>query len=167
MTFGTNLTKIKIGCAREKTYKLQVTSYKRRHPACPTINLSKAEQRITDRFVKVRTICLDNYKHVRAFIRRVIHHRKKNNRIALSLPCHMQGCQMVYFQTKNPNLGTFLRAFEWKMFFTILWPFGMFCGHLVYFMAVWHSLWSFGIFSPILVFLDQEKSGNPCHMWHE
>jgi hypothetical protein len=24
-----------------------------------------------------------------------------------------QGCQMVYFQTKNPNLGKFWRAFNW------------------------------------------------------
>jgi hypothetical protein len=36
---------------------------------------------------------------------------------------YRQGCQMVYFQTKNPNLGTFWRALEWKM--------------LVYFMAIW------------------------------
>jgi hypothetical protein len=27
--------------------------------------------------------------------------------------CYKQGCQMVCFQTKNPNLGKFLRAFEW------------------------------------------------------
>jgi hypothetical protein len=26
-----------------------------------------------------------------------------------------QGCQMVYFQTKSPNLGKFLRALDWKM----------------------------------------------------
>jgi hypothetical protein len=26
-----------------------------------------------------------------------------------------QGCQMVYFQTKNPNLGEFWRASEWEM----------------------------------------------------
>jgi hypothetical protein len=34
-----------------------------------------------------------------------------------------QGCQMVYFQTKNPNLGKFWRALDWKM--------------LVDFMALW------------------------------
>jgi hypothetical protein len=28
-------------------------------------------------------------------------------------------------------------------------------------VAVWYSLWSFGIFSPILVCFDQEESGNP------
>jgi hypothetical protein len=26
-----------------------------------------------------------------------------------------QGCQMVYFQTKNPNLGKFGRVLKWKM----------------------------------------------------
>jgi hypothetical protein len=26
-----------------------------------------------------------------------------------------QGCQMVYFKTKNPNLGIFWSALEWKM----------------------------------------------------
>jgi hypothetical protein len=53
------------------------------------------------------------------------------------------GCQVVYFQTKNPNLGKFWTALEWKMlvYFTaiwyILWSFGIFHGHLVYFMAIW------------------------------
>jgi hypothetical protein len=28
-------------------------------------------------------------------------------------------------------------------------------------MAVWYSLWSLVIFFPVLVCLDQEKSGNP------
>jgi hypothetical protein len=57
----------------------------------------------------------------------------------------LQGCQMVYFLTKNPNSGTLWRALEWKMFFyfiiiwNISWPFGT-----IY--AVWYSLWSFGIF---------------------
>jgi hypothetical protein len=45
-----------------------------------------------------------------------------------------QSCQMVYFQTKNPNLGKFWRALEW-----IMW---------VYFMTIWNTLWPFGIFSP-------------------
>jgi hypothetical protein len=33
-----------------------------------------------------------------------------------------QGCQMVCFQTKNPNLGKFWRALDWKM--------------LIYFMTI-------------------------------
>jgi hypothetical protein len=28
----------------------------------------------------------------------------------------------------------------------ILWPFGIFYGHLVYFMVIWYILWSLGIF---------------------
>jgi hypothetical protein len=32
----------------------------------------------------------------------------------------------------------------------ILWPFGIFYGHLVYFMAIWYILWPFGIFFQFL-----------------
>jgi hypothetical protein len=46
-----------------------------------------------------------------------------------------QGCQMVCFQTKNPNLGKIFRASDWKM--------------LKYFMAIWNILWIFGIFVTI------------------
>jgi hypothetical protein len=28
----------------------------------------------------------------------------------------------------------------------ILWSFGTFCGHWVYFVVIWYILWSFGIF---------------------
>jgi hypothetical protein len=38
---------------------------------------------------------------------------------------------------------------------------GIFYDLSEYFMAVWYSLRSFVIFFPILVCLDQEKSGNP------
>jgi hypothetical protein len=46
---------------------------------------------------------------------------------------------MVYFQTKNSNLGEFSRALYWTMlvYFTAMWyillPFGIFNDHLVYF----------------------------------
>jgi hypothetical protein len=30
----------------------------------------------------------------------------------------------------------------------ILWPFGLFCGHLVYSVAIRYILWLFGTFSP-------------------
>jgi hypothetical protein len=69
---------------------------------------------------------------------------------------------MVCFQTKNPNLGKFWSALEWKMFLYFksiwnilhtailfnLWPFGTVCGHLVLFPH-------FGMFG-------QRKSGNPA-----
>jgi hypothetical protein len=71
-----------------------------------------------------------------------------------------QGCQMVCFQNKNPNLGKFGRVLQWKM--------------LLYFMDTWSILWSFVIFYGYLVYLVrgnlvyfsrfgilyQEKSGN-------
>jgi hypothetical protein len=37
-------------------------------------------------------------------------------------PTNYQGCQMVYFQTKTPNFGQFLRDLDWEM--------------LIYFMTV-------------------------------
>jgi hypothetical protein len=40
---------------------------------------------------------------------------------------------MVYFQTKNPNFGKIWRALEWKM--------------LLYFMTIWNSFWSFGTYN--------------------
>jgi hypothetical protein len=50
------------------------------------------------------------------------------------LPSTYQGCQMVCFITKNPNLGKFWRAIEWKM--------------LVYVMVNWNIL---GPFSNVVV----------------
>jgi hypothetical protein len=44
---------------------------------------------------------------------------------------------MVYFQTKNPNLGKFWRSFDWKLLTNfmaicnILWTFGTFCVHFI------------------------------------
>jgi hypothetical protein len=77
---------------------------------------------------------------------------------------------MACFQTKDSNLGKFWRALQWQMlvyfmairsilrsygtfcgFWYILWPFGIFCGLLVYFVAFWYILWPFSIFSPVLV----------------
>jgi hypothetical protein len=74
-------------------------------------------------------------------------------RSGLSAPvCSRQGCQMVYFQTKNPFFGKFWRVLQLKMllyFMAIwsypfksiwytLWPFGMFYGYLVYFSPFWY-----------------------------
>jgi hypothetical protein len=57
----------------------------------------------------------------------------QNKRIFPRTFCHFgQGCQIVYFQTENPNLSVFLRISECKM--------------LVYFMAIKNILRPFGIF---------------------
>jgi hypothetical protein len=58
-----------------------------------------------------------------------------------------QGCQMVYFQTINPNLCTFWRVWQWKILvYWSVWhvwrPFGLFYSHWVYVPIIW----SFGIF---------------------
>jgi hypothetical protein len=42
----------------------------------------------------------------------------------------LQGCQMVYFQTKNINLGKLWRALQWTK--------------LVHFIAIWSILWPLG-----------------------
>jgi hypothetical protein len=45
----------------------------------------------------------------------------------------LQGCQTVYIQTKNPNLGIFYRVLGCKM--------------LVNFMTIWNILRPYGIFN--------------------
>jgi hypothetical protein len=51
-----------------------------------------------------------------------------------------QGCQMVYFQTKNPNLGKFWRVFQWNVlvYFKSVHSFAVYYGHLVYFLVIWY-----------------------------
>jgi hypothetical protein len=69
----------------------------------------------------------------------------------------LQGCQMAYFRTKNPNLGKFLKDLRWSV--------------LVCFMAIWYILWPLSTFYGNLVYfsrfgmLYQEISGNPVHCW--
>jgi hypothetical protein len=98
-----------------------------------------------------------------------------------------QGCQMVYFQTRNPNLSKFWSVLQWQIlvYFMDIWSFyghlkyfmdiwsilrtfEIFYGHLVYFMDIWNILWTFGTLGGNLVYfyhfgnLNQEKSGNPA-----
>jgi hypothetical protein len=86
----------------------------------------------------------------------------RSTNVAAAAANPYQGCQMVYFQkNKNPYLGKFWRAFDWKTFayFMTIWyilrPFGKIYGRLVPFVVIWY------IFS-ILVCWDQAKSGNPA-----
>jgi hypothetical protein len=44
---------------------------------------------------------------------------------------------MVSFQTKDPTLGKFWRALDWKMFDT-LWPFGVLYGHRIFYADLVH-----------------------------
>jgi hypothetical protein len=58
-----------------------------------------------------------------------------------------QGCQTVYFQTKNPDLGQFWKALYLEYVdICIVWPFRIFYEHLGYFTNIWDILRTFGIF---------------------
>jgi hypothetical protein len=65
---------------------------------------------------------------------------------------------MVYFQTKNPNLGKFCRVLQWMMLVyfmsvsSILQPYAVICFHLVYFKV---CFFPFGYFVP-------RKIWQPC-----
>jgi hypothetical protein len=73
-----------------------------------------------------------------------------------------QGCQMVCFQTKNPNLGKFWRVLQWKIFvyfmtiWSILRPLKVFYGHLVYFVVIWYI-------SPRFWYIVPRKIFQPLH----
>jgi hypothetical protein len=73
----------------------------------------------------------------------------KNSPIISTKKDYAQGCQMVCFQTKNPNLGKFWRVSQWKMMvyfmdtWSILRSFVIFCGHLVQFVVSLFPFWYF------------------------
>jgi hypothetical protein len=72
-----------------------------------------------------------------------------------------QGCQMVRFQTKNPNLGKFWSALYGKMliYFMDIWNisriFGIVYDHLAQFVFIWYIFSGFGN-------MHQEKIWQPC-----
>jgi hypothetical protein len=81
-------------------------------------------------------------------------------------PCN-QGCQIVSFQTKNPNLGKFWRALDWKLliYFMVIWnilhTFGIFYHHLLHVVFMWYIFSGLGN-------IYKEKSGNPAlQFWPE
>jgi hypothetical protein len=68
-----------------------------------------------------------------------------------------QGCQIVCFQTINPNLGKLWRVLQ------AMEDAGIFYGHLVHFMVFCYLLWTFGIvcgnlvYFPVLVFCTKKN----------
>jgi hypothetical protein len=72
---------------------------------------------------------------------------------ALFTSCRWQCCQMLYFQTKNPNLDKYWKVMKWKML-VLSWPLCLFYSKMVYFMVIWYIFPSFGM-------LCRDKSGNP------
>jgi hypothetical protein len=71
-----------------------------------------------------------------------------------------QGCQMVYLYTKKANLKTYLKVLGWKKLvcFMATW---YILGILVYCIAIWKINPAILLIFSVLVFLHQEKSGNP------
>jgi hypothetical protein len=68
-----------------------------------------------------------------------------------------QDCQIVCFQTKNPNLGKFCRVLQWKMMVYFMDTFTVFCYILSTFGTVRGNL----VYFSSLGILYQNKSGNP------
>jgi hypothetical protein len=74
---------------------------------------------------------------------------------------------MVDFRTKNANLVKFWSVLQWKMlghliyFTAILWPFGIFCSHLVYFVVILVHFVVILVYFSRFGLLHKEKSGNP------
>jgi hypothetical protein len=58
---------------------------------------------------------------------------RPNDKNSGHLARRLQGCQMVYFQTKNPNLGKFWRTLHRKILIYRN-------GHLEYFKNIWDIL---------------------------
>jgi hypothetical protein len=67
---------------------------------------------------------------------------------------------MAHFQTKKSKFGKTLEGLAME-------DVGILYGRLVYFTAIWYTLWPFGKFFGYLVYfslfgkLDEDKSGNP------
>jgi hypothetical protein len=78
--------------------------------------------------------------------------RKELSALAFHWNKEEQGCQRVWFQTENPNLGKYWRDLDFKMFtyfiaiWNILWTFGILCDLLVHFVLIWYILCSFVTF---------------------
>jgi hypothetical protein len=85
---------------------------------------------------------------------------KINEQKMPSAKWEQQGCQMVCFQTKNIYSGNFWRALRCNML-VYFWTFGLFYGHLIYFVAIRYILCKFGKNFSRFGTLCQEKSGNP------
>jgi hypothetical protein len=62
-----------------------------------------------------------------------------------------QGCQMIFFSDQKSQFGSTLEGLANMSCIPILWPFGLFYCHLIYFTASWYNWCQFGTFFPVLV----------------
>jgi hypothetical protein len=74
-----------------------------------------------------------------------------------------QGCQMVFCSCQKSQFSLILESLgmeniiRFHRHFCILWSFGIFGGHLVYFVVIWNILWPFDIYFPILVYCAKKN----------
>jgi hypothetical protein len=70
---------------------------------------------------------------------------------------------MVYFPTKNPNLGKFWKVLQWTMM-VFLGPFCLFYGQMVYLLSgqLVCTFYAHLIYFSRFGMLYREKSGNPA-----
>jgi hypothetical protein len=73
-----------------------------------------------------------------------------------------QGCQMTYFQTKNPNLGKFCKGLAMEEVCKCY-------GHFDSFMAIWYILWPFNVYFYVCLvhlfpfwYVVKRKIWQPC-----
>jgi hypothetical protein len=84
--------------------------------------------------------------------------RKETNIFLLLCSTLDQGCQMAYFQTKMGRFGQILEGLAME-------DVGTLYGHLVYFTAIWYSLWPFGIFCGYFVYFFLILIFAPRKIW--
>jgi hypothetical protein len=81
--------------------------------------------------------------------------RKKNWSLTNICTWLNQGCQMVCFQTKSPNVGKFWKMFiQFMTIWNIFWRFWIFYDHFAYFVLIWYIF-------PVLVSCMYQKIWQP------
>jgi hypothetical protein len=95
--------------------------------------------------------------------------RRFNLHLERNFDTEISGLPDGIFSNQKVNFGSFWQASE-RNILTSLWPFGILCGHLLYFIAVWYILDKLLYLFPNFGILYQEKIWQPsmecfCEFW--
>jgi hypothetical protein len=67
-------------------------------------------------------------------------------------------CRVARWCIFRPKIGIWVNFGEsCKVTWCILWTFGLFYGHFIYFMDICYILWNFCLFFPVLVFFTKKN----------
>jgi hypothetical protein len=87
--------------------------------------------------------------------------------------CLRDGCRVArwfLFKPKIPIWVHFGGSCNGRCWY-ILWPFGLFYGHLVYFVVIWYILSLFGIFFEVLAYCTKKNlatlDGRSVNVWQK